>query len=76
MSCALAGFKTDGAAGTELRRAAAFTGGAGLAATFGAWFGAAGAATGAEEATIASRSRRATGASTVLDADLTYSPIS
>ena len=76
MSCALAGFRAAGGAGTGLRRPAAFAGGAGFAATFGALLAAAGAAAGADEATIASRSRRATGASTVLDADLTYSPIS
>ena len=74
MSCALAGFN-GGGAGTGALRAAAFAGGAGLAVAFGALFGALGAAgVGAE--TIASRSRRATGASTVLDADFTYSPIS
>ena len=76
MSCALAGFIAAGGAGTGLRRPAAFAGGAGLAATFGALLAAAGAAAGADEATIASRSRRATAASTVLDTDLTYSPIS
>jgi hypothetical protein len=82
MSWALAGLIADGGVGTgdfdpEGVRAGTFVGGAGFADTFGATPVDAGATvTGPEEATIASRSRRATGASTVLDADFTYSPIS
>jgi hypothetical protein len=82
MSCALAGLIAGGGgAGTGAFFGAIFTGGAGRAETLGAApsdaTGAGGAAgVGVAEATIASRRRRATGASTVLDADFTYSPIS
>src|SRR5689334_18750408 len=88
MSCALAGFAT-GAGGTiEIGAlglpagAAGFLGGIGFADTLGSVaitgagpFGALDAE-GPEPAAKASLSRRATGASTVLDADLTNSPIS
>jgi hypothetical protein len=78
MSWALAGFIGGGAGtGAAFLAAAAFAGGPGFAVAFLAPSGAAGgAAAGAAEATIASRNRRATGASTVLDADFTYSPSS
>jgi hypothetical protein len=78
MSWALVGFAAAG----EAAFFAAFLGGAGRAADrpfpVGAAAGA-GAVAGAAVATAASmvaRSRRATGASIVLDADFTYSPIS
>jgi len=88
MSCALAGLAT-GAGGTmEIGAlglpagAAGFLGGIGFADTLGSLeitgegpFGALDAE-GPEPAAKASLSRRATGASTVLDADLTNSPIS
>jgi hypothetical protein len=88
MSCALAGLAT-GVGGTMETGAfglpagaAGFLGGIGLADTFGSLavtgagpFGALDAE-GPEPAAKASLSRRATGASTVLDADLTNSPIS
>src|SRR5256884_4086860 len=85
MSWALAGLITGGAIGTGvfLATGAAFFGGAGRAATGGSPAETAGAGdtgaragAGAEPASSAARSRRATGASTVLDADLTNSPIS
>jgi hypothetical protein len=81
MSWALVGAATGWAGVAFL--AGAFLGGAGRApvrpfsagATVGAAAGAAGAADPAAASMVA-RSRRATGASIVLDADLTYSPIS
>jgi hypothetical protein len=92
MSWALAGLTTGGALGTGvvvafLAGGAIFLGGAGFADTLGSAIPAAGAGaagvTGggvdagtAPDASNDARSRRATGASTVLDADLTYSPIS
>jgi hypothetical protein len=80
MSWALLGWATGCDAGAFL--AGAFLGGAGRAPvrpfSAGAAVGAAGAAGAADEAaaSIVARSRRATGASIVLDADFTYSPIS
>src|SRR3954454_9457780 len=86
MSCALAGLTTgEGASGTGafFATGVAFFGGGGRAETRGSPAGGAGGAatggrggTGAEPPSSAARSRRATGASTVLDADLTNSPIS
>jgi hypothetical protein len=86
MSWALAGLITGGAAGGCGAGAffATFFGGAGLAVTFvapsdvdGTGAAGVGGADGAPAAaSSAARSRRATGASTVLDADFTYSPIS
>jgi hypothetical protein len=91
MSCALAGLTTGGAAGMGVAFLAGgdtLRGGAGLADTRAAPPGAAGGAgaagaTGAgaaagagPPASMEARSRRATGASTVLDADFTYSPSS
>src|SRR5262245_7830173 len=77
MSWALVGLVTgDGAAGVgAFLGAAALRGGVGFAATCRSPAGAAGAPADGV-ATKTSRSRRATGASTVLDADFTYSPIS
>ncbi len=81
MSCALVGLVTgDGGAGTGAFFGGAFLGGAGLApevlfSAVGAE-GAVGAATGEPSASMVARSRLATGASIVLDADLTNSPIS
>ena len=78
MSCADATL-LGGGVGTGAFRGAAF-GGAGFGVTFDAPLAAAGAAAagagaaGAAAAAIDSRRRRATGASTVLDADFTYSP--
>lgn len=81
MSWALVGLVTgDGAAGAFFA-AAVLRGGAGLTpalpsvAASGAP-GAAAAAAGTPAVSMVARSRRATGASIVLDADLTYSPIS
>jgi len=83
MSWALAGLTTGGVVGTGAFFAGALFGGAGRADTRGSPAGAAGAdatgagaGAGAVPASSAARSRRATGASTVLDADLTNSPIS
>jgi hypothetical protein len=74
-----AGGSIDGALGLA-GGVAAFLGGVGFAATLGSLAvvaAAAGGALGADgEAAKASFNRRATGASTVLDADLTNSPIS
>jgi hypothetical protein len=82
MSCALVGLVTgNGGAGTGAFFGGAFLGGAGRApdvllfSVTGAG-DAAGAATGVPPASMVARSRRATGASMVLDADLTNSPIS
>src|SRR5256885_12476649 len=86
MSCALAGLTTgEGAAGTGafFAHGVAFFGGVGRAEARESPAGVAGGAAtgaragaGAEPASSAARSRRATGASTVRDADLTNSPIS
>jgi hypothetical protein len=85
MSCALVGLVAGGGAGTGDFLVAlvaspdrAARGGAGFAPAGASAAGAAGAAGGATApaASIVARSRRATGASIVLDADLTYSPIS
>ncbi len=85
MSCALVGRRLGGGAGMGAVFAAARVvspalvarGGAGFAAPLPAAAGAAGAdAWTAPAASMLARSRRATGASMVLDADLTYSPIS
>jgi hypothetical protein len=79
MSWALVGFVTAGVAAFF---AGAFFGGAGRAPDrpfpVGAAAGAADGAGGADAAaaSMVARSRRATGASIVLDADFTYSPIS
>jgi len=79
MSWALVGLETgDGVAGTgDFFAGAVFLGGVGFAApaTLTSLAGAA-AAAGTPAASNVARSRRATGASTVLDADFTYSPIS
>src|SRR6202040_2173512 len=84
MSCALVGLVTgEGGPGTGPLRGGAFLGGAGRAPAVVALLfsvvgadGAEGAATGVPPASMVARSRRATGASMVLDADLTNSPIS
>jgi hypothetical protein len=92
MSWALAGLTTGGALGRGVAFFAGgviFLGGAGLAEILGSATSAAGAGVAAAavdgagaaagtapEASRDARRRRATGASTVLDADLTYSPIS
>src|SRR5207249_1551192 len=85
LSWALAGLTTGGAAGTGgAFFAGTFLGGAGraetrgspAAGTAGADATGVGAGAGMLAASSATRSRRATGASTVLDADLTNSPIS
>jgi hypothetical protein len=81
MSCALVGWDTgNGGPGTGAFLGGAFFGGAGLApevviSVAGAG-DAAGAGPGEPPASMVARSRRATGASIVLDADLTNSPIS
>src|SRR5262245_59123686 len=78
MSWALAGLITGAGGGVGTALVAVRFGGAGFAGvTFVLPTVAAGAGAGADGvATNTSRSRRATGASTVLDADLTNSPIS
>jgi hypothetical protein len=92
MSWALAGLTTGGAPGTGvafllLAGGAIFLGGAGFADTLGSATLVAGAGAAAvtddgvdadttPDASSDARRRRATGASTVLEADLTYSPIS
>jgi hypothetical protein len=82
MSCALVGAMTGvGATGAGVVfLAGAFLGGAGRAPDVGPSVagaeGGAGVAAGAPAASMVARSRRATGASMVLDADLTNSPIS
>jgi len=81
MSCALVGLVTGdaGAGAGDFFAGAVFLGGAGLIPDLAPSTAGAADAAGAAvrpAASMVARSRRATGASIVLDADLTYSPIS